>query len=159
VAYALDCLKRTLDEEAVKALQDPESVRAALRRHFAPGGAKSAFVSSSDLSGQVSDVDDPIGSALWLPLYETVERSDSTYRRTAKKVTAPTHLAQHLARLMGPDAGAALEWLRRAPLSLGVAAECVDASGEATSGGGDAALSGLLAYATWFTVHAFGVHP
>lgn len=157
VAYALDCLKRTLDEEAVKGLQDPEGVRASLRRHFAPGGAKSAFVSASDLAGQASEDDDPVGSALWLPLYETVERSDSTYRRTAKKVTAPTHLAQQLARLMGPDAGDVLEWLRRAPLSLGVAAERVDADGTATAGGGDAAMSGLLAYATWYAVHAFGV--
>jgi hypothetical protein len=33
----------------------------------------------------------------------------------------------------------------------------VDADGQATSGGGDAALAGLLAYATWFAVHAFGV--
>ncbi|MDQ8155416.1 MAG: hypothetical protein P3B98_12215 [Gemmatimonadota bacterium] len=159
VAYALDCLKRTLDEEAAKALQDPEGVRAALRRHFTPGGAKSAFVSSSDLAGHVSEDDDPIGSALWLPLYETVERSDSTYRRTAKKVTEPTHLAQQLARLMGPDAPLVLEWLRRAPLSLGVAAERVDAEGNATAGGGDAALAGLLAYATWFSMHAFGVRP
>ena len=159
VAYALDCLKRTLDEEAAKALQDPEGVRAALRRHFAPGGGKSAFVSASDLAGKVSDDDDPIGSALWLPLYETVERSDSTYRRTAKKVTEPTYLAQQLARLMGPDAGAVLEWLRRAPLSLGVAAEQVDAQGVATAGGGDAALAGLLAYSTWFAMHAFGVRP
>jgi hypothetical protein len=86
-----------------------------------------------------------------------VERSDSTYRRTAKKVTAPTHLAQQLARLMGPDASDVLEWLRRAPLSLGVAAERVDAEGAATAGGGDAAMSGLLAYATWYAVHAFGV--
>jgi hypothetical protein len=157
VAYALDCLKRTLDEEAVKGLQDPEGVRASLRRHFAPGGAKSAFVSASDLSGNVSEDDDPVGSALWLPLYEAVERSDSTYRRTAKKVTAPAHLAQQLARLMGPDASDVLEWLRRAPLSLGVAAERVDAEGTATAGGGDAAMSGLLAYATWYAVHAFGV--
>ncbi len=159
VAYALECLKRTLDEEAAKALQDAEGVRAALRRHFAPGGAKSAFVSASDLGGKVSDEDDAIGSALWLPLYEAVERTDSTYRRTAKKVVAPTHLSQQLARLMGPDAPAVLEWLRRAPLSLGVAAERIDAEGNATSGGGDAALAGLLAYATWYAVHAFGVRP
>ena len=157
VAYALDCLTRTLDEEAAKALQDPEGVRAALRRHFARGGAKSAFVAASDLGGKVSEADDPIGSALWLPLYEAVERTDSTYRRTAKKITAPTHLAQQLARLMGPDAEDVLGWLRRAPLSLGVAAERVDAEGNATAGGGDAALAGLLAYATWFAVHAFGV--
>lgn len=159
VAYALDCLKRTLDEEAAKALQDPEGVRAALRRHFAPGGGKTGFVSGSNLAGQVSEADDPIGSAIWLPLYETIERSDTTYRRTAKRVTQPEFLAQQLARLMGPDAGEVLEWLRRAPLSLGVAAERVDAEGTATAGGGDAALAGLLAYSTWFSVHAFGVRP
>ena len=158
VAQALDCLKRTLDEDAMKALQDPEGVRAALRRHFAPGGDKSAFVAGNDLAGQLSVIDDPVGSALWLPLYEAVERSDSVYRRTAKKVTQPEYLAQQLARLMGPDAGAVLDWLRHAPLSLGVAAERVDAEGQAIGGGGDAALAGLLAYATWFAVHAFGVH-
>ncbi len=159
VAYALDCLRRTLDEEASKTLQDPEGVRAALRRHFAPGGDKSSFVAASDLAGQVHEADDPIGSALWLPLYETVERTDSVYRRTAKKVVAPEYLSQQLARLMGPDAPKVLEWLRHAPLSLGVASERVNADGEALSGGGDAALSGLLAYATWFAVHAFGVRP
>ncbi|MBI2408225.1 MAG: hypothetical protein HYV19_08000 [Gemmatimonadetes bacterium] len=158
-AYALDCLKRTLDEEAAKGLQDPEGVRAALRRHFAPGGAKSAFVAASDLAGRVSEADDPVGSALWLPLYETVERSDSTYRRTAKQVPEPTMLAQQIARLMGPDAAEVLAWLRRAPLSLGVASERVQSDGVGTAGGGDAALAGLLAYATWFSVHAFGVRP
>ncbi|MBW7935483.1 MAG: hypothetical protein H3C62_18125, partial [Gemmatimonadaceae bacterium] len=149
--------RRTLDEEAAKALPDPESVRAALGRHFAPGGAKSTYVAASDLAGKTSESDDPIGSALWLPLYETVERSDSTYRRTAKKVVEPVMLAQQLARLMGPDAGEVLAWLRHAPLSLGVACERVDAKGQGTAGGGDAALAGLLAYATWFAVHAFGV--
>jgi len=58
---------------------------------------------------------------------------------------------------MGPDASDVLGWLRRAPLALGVAAECVDVEGNATAGAGDAALAGLLAYATWFAVHAFGV--
>jgi len=159
VAYALECLKRTLDEEAAKALQDAEGVRAALRRHFAPGGAKSTFVAASDLGGKVSEHDDPVGSALWLPLYETVERSDSTYRRTAKRITSPEVLAQQLARLMGPDASEVLGWLRRAALSLGVAAGRVDAEGNATADGGDAPLAGLLAYATWFAVHAYGVRP
>jgi hypothetical protein len=159
VAYALDCLKRTLDEEAAKALQDPEGVRAALRRHFAPGGDKSAFVAASDLSGNVNADDDPIGSALWLPLYEAVSRTDSVYRRTAKKITQPQQLSQQLARLMGPDSAAVLAWLRHAPLSLGVAAEQVDAEGNGVAGGGDAALAGLLAYASWFAVHAFGVTP
>jgi len=38
-----------------------------------------------------------------------------------------------------------LEWLRRAPLDGGVAAEFVDADGRAVANGGDASLAGLLA--------------
>jgi hypothetical protein len=60
---------------------------------------------------------------------------------------------------MGHDAADVLAWLLRAPLSLGVASERVQSDGVGTAGGGDAALAGLLAYATWFTVHAFGVRP
>ena len=52
-----------------------------------------------------------------------------------------------------------LEWLRRAPLGNGLAAEVVDADGRALSHGGDAALSGLLAYSAWYCVHALGVRP
>ncbi len=33
-AYALDVLRRTLDEETAKELQDPDAVRAAIHRHF-----------------------------------------------------------------------------------------------------------------------------
>ena len=161
VAYALDCLKRTLDEEAVKDLQDPAAVRAALRRHFtADEGSKSVFVTATDLAGGVTRDDDPVASALWLPLFEAVERTDSTYRRTAKKAGAvPRHLAQEIGRLFGPDASRVLEWLRRAPLDHGLAAEFVDDEGKAISHGGDAALSGLLAYAAWFTVQAHGLRP
>ena len=50
-----------------------------------------------------------------------------------------------------------LEWLRRAPLHDGVAAEVVDEQGVAVANGGDAALSGLLASTAWFAVHALGV--
>jgi hypothetical protein len=159
VAYALDCLKRTLDEEEARNLQDPEAVRAAIRRHFAAGdGAKSTYASAVEPGGRVLRDDDPDASSLWLPLYEAVDRTDSVYRRTAK--AAPTdgdHLVARLAHLMGPDAGAVLDWLRRAPLDRGFAAEFVNAAGEATGGGGDAALSGLLAYVVWFAAHAHGV--
>ena len=41
----------------------------------------------------------------------------------------------------------------------GLAAEVVDEDGKAVSHGGDASLSGLLAYAAWYTVHAHGVRP
>ena len=63
------------------------------------------------------------------------------------------------ARLLGPDASSVLECLRRAPLDHGLAAEFVDREGRATSCGGDATLSGLVAYCVWFTMHAHGVRP
>lgn len=165
VAFALESLKRTLDEEGAKELQDPEAVRAAIRRHFvADESGKQSFIAAADLAGGVTRADDAIASLLWLPLFEAVERTDSVYRRSAKKVGgtldgAPRHLAQQLARLLGPDASSVLEWLRRAPLDHGLAAEFVDRDGRATSCGGDASLSGLVAYCVWFTVHAHGVRP
>jgi hypothetical protein len=161
VAHALECLRRTLDEEEAAELPDPSAVRAAIHRHFTTGeGSKTVFVAAADLAGGVTRDDDPVASALWIPLFEAVERNDSVYRRTAKQVGShPRHLAQQLGRLFGPDASAVLEWLRRAPLDHGLAAEFVDEEGRAVSNGGDAALSGLLAYAVWFTVHAHGVRP
>jgi hypothetical protein len=161
VAYAIDCLKRTLDEEEAKELQDPEAIRAAIQRHFTiEKDGKKSFASAVDLAGGVTAADDPVASALWLPLFEAVERTDSTYRRTAKRIgLEPHHLAQQLGRLVGPDASNVLEWLRRAPLDHGLAAEFVDADGKAVSGGGDASLSGLVAYAAWYTVHAHGLRP
>ena len=161
VAHALDCLKRTIDAEEAKELPDPEAVRAAIRRHFVSDeGGKPMFVSATDLAGGVSKDDDVVASALWLPLFEAVERTDSIYRRTAKRPTAePRHLAQQIGRLFGPDAAKVLEWLRRASLDHGLAAEIVDEEGRALASGGDAALSGLLAYAAWFTVHAHGLRP
>jgi hypothetical protein len=69
----------------------------------------------------------------------------------------PEMLVRQVARLLGPDGQAVLEWLRRAPLHDGVAAEVVDEHGVATANGGDAALSGLLASTAWFAVHALGV--
>ncbi|MBX9929644.1 MAG: hypothetical protein K2X99_12130 [Gemmatimonadaceae bacterium] len=158
VAFALDSLKRTLDEEAAKAVQDPTAVRAAIRRHFVTDtGAKSTFVAASDLRSATTLDDDPASSVLWLPFYEAVERTDSIYRRTVKRIPPGASLAQRLGRLLGPDASSELEWLRRAPLALGVASEFVDADGAATANAGDATVAGLLAYAVWFTVHAHGV--
>ncbi len=52
-----------------------------------------------------------------------------------------------------------MEWLRRAPLHQGMAAEEVDADGRATGNGTDASLAGLLAYSVWYAVHALGVTP
>ena len=104
--------------------------------------------------------DDPLGSTFWLPLYDTVARQDSTYRRTVKGIASePRWLAQQCARLIGPEAPAVLQWLRRAPLDGGFAAEEVDADGRARANGGDAALSGLLAWSVWYAVNALGEKP
>jgi hypothetical protein len=161
VAMAMEIFRRTLDEESAKGVEDPDAVRAAIKRHFAVAvEGKQQFAASVDLAGKWSAVDDPLASALWLPLYEAVDRADSTYRRTARAVAPTPHvLAQQCARLLGPDASEVLQWLRRAPLDNGVAAEFVDAEGRATGNGGDAALSGLLAYTVWFAVHGLGVQP
>lgn len=160
VAFALDALRKTLDEEAAKDVQDPSAVRAALRRQFAAGTeGRTTFAAATDLKGDRTLEDDPVGSALWLPLWEAVDRTDSTYRRTAKRIGSSDRLVVQIARLFGPEASDVLEWLRRAPLGHGLAAEFVDAEGRAISHGGDAALSGLLAYSAWYCVHAHGVRP
>ncbi|MEO7039508.1 MAG: hypothetical protein ABI446_08290 [Gemmatimonadaceae bacterium] len=161
VAQALDIFRRTLDEETARKVEDPEAVRAALKRHFAVGsGAKASLASAIDLAGHQSTADDPYASAYWLPMYDAIERQDSVYRRTVKGVGAEPHLlAQQCARLMGPDAGGLLQWLRRAPLDNGLAAEVVDAEGRALVNGGDASLAGLLAWCAWYAVHALGARP
>lgn len=159
VALALDVFKRTLDEEAANAVEDPAAVRAALRRHFAVDrGGKARLASAIDLVGGASLDDDPVGSLLWLPLYEALDREDSLYRRSVRAVSADTGaLLPQLARLLGPDAQEVLAWLRRAPLDNGVAAEFVDETGRAIGNGGDAALAGLLAHTLWYAAHALGL--
>jgi hypothetical protein len=161
VAQALDVLRRTLDEETAREVEDPEAVRAAIRRHFIiDREGKDMYAAAVDLAGNVSFEDDPLGSALWLPLYDAVPRHDSTYRRTVKAISSEPHsFAQQCARLMGPDAPAVLQWLRRAPLDGGIAAEEVEADGRARGNGGDAALSGLLAWSVWYAVNALGERP
>jgi hypothetical protein len=161
VAQMLDVLRRTLDEETANRLEEPDAVRAALVRHFATDkGGKPAFASAVDLDGHVASGDDPIASAYWLPLYDAVQRDDSLYRRTVRGVAStPEYLAHQCARLMGPEAADVVRWLRRAPLDHGLAAEIVDADGRAIANGGDAALSGLLAWSVWYAVHALGVRP
>ena len=158
-AQALDVFRRTLDEESARAVEDPEAVRAALRRHFSiEQEGRVTFASAVDLAGHTVADDEPQGSAYWLPLYNAVERHDSIYRRTVRGLgVEPRSLAQQCARLMGPDAAEVLQWLRRAPLDNGLAAEVVDADGCAITNGGDAALSALLAWSVWYAVHALGV--
>lgn len=169
VAMALDVLRRTLDEEASANVEDPAAVRAALRRHFAvERGERARLASSVDLSGGTALDDDVVGSLFWLPLYEAFARDDSLYRRTVRSLrgqlaneaeteASTQALAPQLARLLGPEAGSVLAWLRRAPLDQGLAAEVVDAEGRAVANGGDAALAGLLAHTVWYAAHALGV--
>jgi len=160
-AQALDVLRRTLDEETARALEDPDAVRAAITRHFVIDHAgQSRYAAAIDLAGAATMADDPSASTFWLPLYDAVPRHDSTYRRTVRAIdVAPHALAQQCARLLGPDASSVLQWLRRAPLDNGTAAEIVDADGRAIANGGDAALSGLLAWSVWYAVNALGERP
>ena len=131
-AYALDALSRTLDEDAAREVQDAVAVRAALRRHFSVGGeSKNTLASASDLRGKHDLHDDAVGSALWLPMWEAIERTDSLFRRTAKRLPESDRLTLKVARLFGPDSGEILEWLRVAPLHQGLAAESVDERGVA----------------------------
>ena len=161
VAQAFDVLRRTLDEASARDIEDPEAVRAAITRHFSiEQGGRTVLAAAIDLGGSMAAEDDPLASALWLPLYDAVDRHDSTYRRTVKGLAAePRYLAQQCARLLGPDAGDVLEWVRRAPLDNGCAAAIVDAEGRAVANGGDASLAGLLAWCSWYAVHALGVRP
>ena len=159
VANALDILRRTLDEQTARDVEDPAAVRAAIRRHFAPErDPKARFYSAVDLAGHTAEEDEPSASALWLPLYEAIDRQDSLYRRTVKALPREhPMLVRQIARLLGPDGDSVLQWLRRAPLHGGLAAELVDENGLATANGGDASLSGLLAATVWYAVHAIGV--
>ncbi|HUO51362.1 MAG TPA: hypothetical protein VMT93_02505 [Gemmatimonadaceae bacterium] len=165
-AQALEMFRRTLDEETARGVQDPEAVRAALRRHFAVDReGKVVFASSVDLAGHHDLAEDAHASAYWLPLYDAVERHDSVYRRTVRgagddaPAGAPVALARQCAKLVGPEAAPALQWLRRASLDNGLAAEFVDAEGRAVSNGGDASLAGLVAWCAWYAVHALGARP
>jgi len=146
-ALALDILRRTLDEETARDVPDGEAVRIALQRSFARGaGGKQALCTALDLQGAESGEDDAVGSALWLPLYGAIEPDDVLFKRTARGLAGATDsLSTIIARLCGPDSTKVLEWLRRAPLDGGVAAEYVDADGRAIANGGDASLAGLLA--------------
>jgi hypothetical protein len=166
-ALALEVFRRTLDAETAKEIEDPSAVRAALLRNFTvERDGKPALVSATDLRGASDQSDDAVASVLWLPLYETVDRQDSVYRRTVKALSGDrglegetVSLVRQCARLVGPDAGSALTWLRQAPLDGGLAAELLDADGRAVANGADASLAGLLAYAAWYAVHGLGVTP
>ena len=162
VAHALDVFRQTLDEKTADTVEQGDVVRAALLRHFAVerDTSHTFLAAAADLNGAVGVVDDPVGSAYWLPLYETLSRDDSTYRRTVRRLAPPdppTYVAFECAQLLGPEGAAVLDRLRRATMDNGVAAERLDEQGLAVGNGGDAGLSGLIAYAVWYAVHALGV--
>ncbi len=153
-AVALDILRRTLDEDTARDVPDGEAVRAALQRSFErTEGGKKSLCTAIDLAGAASREDDVVGSLLWLPMYGAIDADDAVFKRAARALATPTtSLATVLARLCGPDSVSVLEWLRRAPLDGGLAAEFVDADGRAIANGGDAALAGLLAATVcWLT--------
>ena len=130
-------------------------------RHFSDVGAggKNVLARSTSLSDGAESFSSPSAAMYWLPLYDLLSRDDSIYRRTEKPLETLESSEQFLrcARLVGPNGSAALDWMRRAPLDGGVAAELVDGDGRAIGNGGDAALSGLIAYTAWYAVHALGV--
>jgi len=165
VADALEVLKQTLDEKTAEHVQNADAVRAAITRQFATDkdSSRTLLVTATDLAGATSMRDDPVGSVFWLPLYHMLSRDDSIYRRTVRRLeqsdadAAHINLAERCATLMGPDAAKTLEWLRRADLDGGLAAEFVDADGMAVGNGGDASLSALIAYAVWYAVSVLGI--
>lgn len=160
VALGLDILRHTLDEKTSEKVPDSAAVRAAVLRHLVDETVQSKreFAASSNLVGKSSNSDEPGASLYWLPYFDLANRDDSAYRRTVKRLIRDDtrSLAVRCARLVGVDSSAALHWLCRAPLDGGIAAEFVDDLGRVTGNGGDAALSGLLAYTAWYSVHALG---
>ncbi len=159
VAQALEILRRTLDEQSAREVEDPAAVRAAIKRHFSNDrDPKGRLASAIDLAGHRSEDDVASASVFWIPMFEALDRQDSLYRRTVKSIDSdPSILVRQIGRLLGPDGPSVLEWLRRAPLHDGVAAEIVDESGMAVGNGGDAALSGLLASTAWHAMHVLGM--
>ena len=165
VADALEVLKQTLDEKTAESVQNADAVRAAITRQFSTDkdSSRTLLATATDLAGATSMRDDPVGSVYWLPLYHMLSRDDSIYRRTVRRLEqtdadpARINLAERCATLMGPDSAKTLEWLRRADLDGGLAAEFVDADGLAIGNGGDASLSALIAYSVWYAVSVLGV--
>ena len=162
-AQALEVLRRTLDEETARGLQDPDAVRAAINRHFVvESNGHATFASAIDLAGSTSMVDDPSASVFWLPMFDAVARQDSTYRRTVKRDrrSCRTSLAQQCARLMGPGrqrrccsgcvARRSTAGARRRSSTRRVAARRTAAMRRSP---------GLLAWSAWYAINALGERP
>jgi hypothetical protein len=161
VALALDILSHTLDEKTAEKVQDAAAVRAALLRQFGDvdEAGKSVLTRAADLNSEEKSALGASAAMYWLPFYDLLSRDDSVYRRSVKPLESveTDALFMRCARLIGPNGDRALDWLRRAPLDGGLGCELVDLDGRATGNGGDAALSGLIAYTAWYAVHALGV--
>ena len=161
VALALDILSHTLDEKTAEKVQDSAAVRAAVMRQFndVDDSGKSVLTRSADPGSDEKSTQGASAAMYWLPYYDLIGRDDSVYRRSVKplELIETDSLFVRCARLIGPSGARALDWLRRAPLDGGLASEFVDLEGRATGNGGDAALSGLIAYTVWYAVHALGV--
>lgn len=161
-AYALDVLRRLLDEEtALQTVEDPEAVRQAIQHHFSgQRDGRDMLMSAVNLAGEAVADDEPSASLIWLPLYEAADRADPAYRRSVDALDdSAVAFVQRVARLHGSHASEAMQWLRRAPMHNGLAAEHVDSEGFATANGGDASLAGLLAYTLMYGVRVLGVMP
>jgi hypothetical protein len=160
VAQALEVLRRTLDEETARGVEDPEAVRAAIARHFAAQrDGRQVLANATDLPARPRST-----------TTRSARRSGSRSTRRSSATTPPTAarararrgaaLARGAVRAAGrPRRGRGAAVAPARPARPRVAAEEVDAAGRATANGGDAAVSGLLAYMVWYAVHVLGVRP
>jgi hypothetical protein len=155
-SIALDALKRLLDEETAREAPDGEAVRVALLRSFMRGtGAKRDIVTALNLGGEESKEDDPVGSMLSFPIYRAVDGEDRLVSALAKFAPEPGGaLVRRIARASAEEGEEAFEWLRRAPLDGGIAAEVLDERGRAIANGGDAILAAELARLVWSRTRA-----
>ena len=163
VAQALDVLRRTLDEETARGRRGSRSGarRAASGTSCADLRGKSVFAAATDLAGHAQ----LRGRRRRLGALASAVRS----RRTSR-LHLPAHRQERDDAAVASSRGSApgcsvrtrrnvLQWLRRAPLDGGYAAEIVTPEGQAKYNGGDASLSGLIAWTVWYAVHALGERP
>src|SRR4029434_10849312 len=91
-----------------------------------------AYTSAIRLNGNAVMDDDPLASVYWLPVYDVVDRNESTYRRTVRSASSEHRfLVQQCARLLGPEAADVMQWVRRAPLDDGFESAQTDEDGSA----------------------------
>ena len=148
VAHALDVLRRTLDEQTAREVEDPAAVRAAIRRHFAlDRDPKATLHAAIDLAGRHAAEDEPSASALWLPLFEAVERAGLALPADGEGDSAGARAARAAASrgCSAPTATACSSGCAARRCTAGSRPSWWTPTGAAMANGGDAALSGLLA--------------